>query len=145
MKERRTGELIGAVIGNLIAIVLVNTVLLWRHYTNGVILSSWVQILWAANLAIVVQIIGNVLLALYRPARMYSFIQALFAAVNLASIIVFYIVFPLDFAPIAGSWLNTVVKAVLIAAMAGTAIGLIVSVARAAAGTPYAQTADKEP
>jgi hypothetical protein len=145
MKERRIGELVGAVIGNLIAIVLVNTVLLWRHYTNGVILSSWVQILWAANLAIVVQIIGNILLALYRPARMYSFIQALFAAVNLVSIIVFYIVFPLDFTPITGNWLNGVAKAVLIVAMAGTAIGLVVHVARAAAGTPYAQTAKKEP
>ncbi len=124
-------------------LVFVNTVLLWRHATNGVILSSWVEILWAADLALVVQVIGNVLLAVYRPARLYSFIQAIFAAVSLVSVIVFYVVFPLDFALIAGDWLNTVARIVLIVAMAGTAISLVVNLVRAVAGTQYAQTTNK--
>ena len=56
VKEKRTGELVGSIVGNVIAIVIVNSVLLWRQYTHGVVLESWVDILWAANLSFLVQI-----------------------------------------------------------------------------------------
>lgn len=138
MKEKRTAEFVGSVIGNLIVIAIINTALLWRRYTNGVVLESWADILWAANLSLVVQIIGNILLAMYRPARVYSFIQACFTAAGLLSIIVFYIVFPLDFSLVVGNWLNTLARAVLIVAMGGASIGLVVNLARAASGAQYA-------
>ncbi len=97
MKEKKTIGFVGAIIGAIIGLVIVNTVPLWSHLTNGVILDSWVNILWAANLSMVVQIIGNFILAVYRPARLYSFLQAIFSAVGLLSLIVFFNVFPLDF------------------------------------------------
>ncbi len=141
MKEKRTSELVGSVVGNLIAIAIVNTVLLWRQYTNGVVLESWVDILWAANLSLIVQIVGNILLALYRPARFYSLMQAIYAGLGFVSVLVFYLVFPLDFSHVAGAWLNTLCRALLIVGMAGTTIGFVVQLARAASGTPYAQAA----
>jgi hypothetical protein len=144
MKEKKTADLVGSVIGNIIGIVFVNTVLLWRQYTNGVVLESWIDILWAANLSLIVQIVGNILLAMYRPARLYSLLQAVDAALGFVSILVFYFVFPLDFSRVAGDWLNTLTKAALIVAMAGTTIGMVVHLARAASGAQYASVVTEQ-
>lgn len=130
MKEKKAGELVGAVVGNIIALAVINTVLLWRQHTQGVILESWVSILWAANLSLIVQLAGNAILAFYRPARFYSFLQLVFAALGLLSIFVFYSVFPLDFAAISLSWINTLVRVVLWVGMAGTAIAIVVWLVR---------------
>jgi hypothetical protein len=143
LKEKKTSEFIGAAIGNLIAIAIVNTVLLWHQYTHGVVLDTWINILWAANLSLIVQIVGNIVLAVYRPARAYSLKQAVHSAVGLVSIIVFFVVFPLDFSQIGVGWLNTLLKAILIAAMAGTSIGIVVHVARAASGVQYSVAPSK--
>jgi hypothetical protein len=58
--------------------------------------------------------------------------------VGLVSVIVFFIVLPLDFSQIGVGWLNTLLKAILIAGMAGTSIGVVVHVSRAASGAQYA-------
>jgi hypothetical protein len=137
MKQKKTAEFVGSAIASVIGLVLVNTVLLWRHLTNGVVLGTWVDILWASNLSFLVQLVGSIVLATYRPARLHSFIMALQAVFGLVSVIVFYLVFPLDFSRLVGEWLNTVVKAALIVAMAGTSIAVIVEAVRAMAGTPY--------
>jgi hypothetical protein len=50
MKEKKTSECIGAMIGGIIGLIVVNSVPLWAHLTNGIILESWTKILWAANL-----------------------------------------------------------------------------------------------
>ncbi len=137
MKEKKTIGFVGAIIGAIIGLVIVNTVPLWSHLTNGVILDSWVNILWAANLSMVVQIIGNFILAVYRPARLFSFLQAIFSAVGLLSLIVFFNVFPLDFSQLVGSWFNLLLKIVLIVAMIGSLIAVLVNMVRAISGTQY--------
>ncbi len=137
MNEKRTAGFVGSAIASAIGIVIVNTVPLWSHLTRGIVLGSWVDILWAANLAMTIQIIGNVLLAIYRPARLYFFVQAIHAAVGFLSVIVCYVVFPLDFSHVAGYWLNNLVRGVLLVAMAGTLIALVVNLVRAASGTQY--------
>jgi hypothetical protein len=137
VKEKRTGELVGSIVGNVIAMVIVNTVLLWRQYTHGVVLESWVDILWAANLSCLVQIAGTLLLALYRPARLYALMELLFSMAGLLSVIVFYIVFPLDFSILVGPWLNTLLRVVMIVGIGGAAIGVIVWLVRFIAGKDY--------
>jgi hypothetical protein len=137
VKEKRTGELVGSIVGNVIAIVIVNSVLLWRQYTHGVVLESWVDILWAANLSFLVQIAGTLLLALYRPARLYALMELLFSMAGLLSVIVFYIVFPLDFSLLVGPWLNTLLRVVMIVGIGGAAIGVIVWLVRFIAGKDY--------
>jgi hypothetical protein len=143
MKERKTVDFVGAIIGAIIGLIIVNSVPLWSHLTHGVILDSWVNILWAANLSMIFQIIGNIILAIYRPARLYSFIQAVLTAAGLVSVIVFYQVFPLDFSQLVGNWLNLLVKGALILAMFGTALGMIIYLVRAIVGTKYTQTTEK--
>ena len=137
MKEKKTSELVGGMIGNVIALVIVDCVLIWRQWTHGVILDTWSQILWAANLSLAMQVVGNLVLAFYRPARLYAFLQAVFAAAGFVSIVVFYVVFPLDFSAVGLGWLNTLARIVLIVAMAGAVIGFVVQLVRCVAGTPY--------
>ncbi len=137
MKEKRTGELVGSVIWNIIAIVFVNSVLLWRQYTHGVVLESWAEILWAANLSFAVQAAVSLALSFYRPAWLYSFLQLIATAAGLVSVIVFFVVFPLDFSVVVGSWLNTLVKILLIVGIGGTSIGLIVWLVRLLTGRGY--------
>jgi hypothetical protein len=144
MKEKKTMEFVGAILGAIIGLAIMNTVPLWLHLTNGVILESWVNILWAVNLSMTVQIAGNLILAIYRPARLYAFIQAIFATTGLIGVIVFYTVFPLDFSVIVGNWLNLLVKVVLIIAMVGTSISIIVNLVRTVLGTQYTPAVQKE-
>jgi hypothetical protein len=137
MKEKKTSEFVGAIIGAIIGIIFVNSVPAWQYRTNGVILVTWVNILWAANLSMIVQILGNLALAIYRPARLYSFLQAIIAFVGLGSTIVFYWVFPLDFSQIVGNWLNILVRVLMVIGMVGSLIAIGVHLVRTILGTPY--------
>jgi len=134
MKEKKTAELTAATIANAVFAVALNLVPLWRPYTRGVVLEDFVRILWAANISFLVQIAGNLSMIFYRPPRFAAFVQAVGTAAGLLSIIVFYVVFPLDFAQIGLAWINAALKIVLIAGMAASAIGLIVQTAQLAAG-----------
>ncbi len=139
MKEQTTGHFVGAILGNVFGILLFNSVLLWRTYTRGVILDTWIDILWATNLSLGIQMLGNLLLAFYRPPRFYALMRALFAAASLLSVIVFYIVFPLDFSGIVGAWLNTLLKVLLFVSMAVAMITAIVHLVRFIAGPGHGE------
>jgi len=143
MKEKKTAEFIGAIIGAVIGMTFVNSVLFWRQYTDGVILKSWADILWAANLSMMVQILGNFVLAFYRPARLYWLLQGIIAIAGLISVIVFFNVFPLDFSQVGAGWLNILTKVAMIAAMFGTSIGILVYLVRTVLGTQYKPAQDK--
>jgi hypothetical protein len=125
MKERKTGEFIIAIIANIVVLGLVNSLPFWRHLTRGVVLESWVDILWAMNLSLIVQIVGNIILAINRPFRQYAFFQVVFGAATLVSAIVFFIVFPLDFSQVAGNWLNTLARVLVIVGIAGASISIL--------------------
>jgi len=134
MKEKKTGQLIGAIFGDIVGIVLVNSVMIWRQWTQGVILETWMDILWAANLSLIVQLAGNLLLIFYRQRAFSVFMDVVFSAVSLISLIVFFIVFPIDFSVLVGDWLNTVLKVIVIVGMGGTFIGFVVNLVRLLTG-----------
>ncbi len=144
MKEKRTGDFAGAVIGNIIMLVFMNTVLLWRQHTHGVILESWANVLWAADISLGAQIVGNLLLCFFRPQWFSALMRAAFSATGLMSIIVFYVVFPLDFSLLVGAWLNTLLKVLMMIGMAGTLIGLVVELARFLRTAGRASSQDRE-
>jgi hypothetical protein len=134
MKEKKSAELTFSAIANTVLVVLLNSVPLWRQYTRGVVLEDFVQILWAANISLLAQISGNLSMIFYRPPRFAAFVQVLTTAAGFLSIIVFYVVFPLDFSQVGLPWINAVLKIVLIAGMAGAAIELIVQTVQLAVG-----------
>jgi hypothetical protein len=137
MKEKKPIEFVVAVFVNIVMLVGINAWKLWQPWTRGVILDSFADILWAANLSIIVQIVGNGLLILFRPPRLYAFLQAVFTAVGLVSIIVLFLVFPLDFSHIVGSWMNLLFKVALIIGMVGSSIAIFVHLIRTLTGTAY--------
>ena len=137
MKEKKTSVCIGAMIGAVIGMAIVNSVPLWRNLTNGIILESWTKILWAANLSMILQVIGNLVLTIYRPARLCSFIQLMMALVGLVSVCVFYQVFPLDFSRVVGNWVNLLTKGLLMVGIVGSIIAIIVHLVRTILGTQY--------
>lgn len=130
VKEHRTGEYVGSAFGNVVALFLVNMVLLWRPWMHGAVLESWVDILWAADLSIALQIVGNLVLAFYRPAWLNALMRVVFSAAGLLSLIVFWVVFPLDFSALVGEWLNLVIRVALAIGMAATAVVGIVQLVR---------------
>lgn len=134
MKEKKTAELTASVVGNAICAVLFNTVPLWRQYTHGVVLDDFVRVLWAVNLSLLVQIAGNLSMIFYRPPRFAAAAQILGTAAAFMSIIVFFVVFPLDFSVVGAAWANSLLKIALIAGMAGAALGLIVLTVQLAVG-----------
>ena len=144
MKEKKTSGYVGSVIANLVMLEFVNTIPLWRHLTRNVILASWTDVLWALNLAIGVAILGNLLLAYYRPARLQFFFGMLFSATNILSASVLYRVFPLNFSQIVGDWLNTLVKALFIVGIVGASIAFVVYLVRFIAGDRHTVSPTRE-
>ena len=134
MKEKKSAELTASAIANTVFVVLLNSVPLWRQYTQGVVLEDFVRILWAANVSLLVQISGNLSMIFYRPPRFAAFVQVLGTAAAFLSIIVFFVVFPMDFSQVGAAWANSALRIVLIAGMAGAALGLIVQTIQLAVG-----------
>jgi len=137
MKEKKTGEFIGSVIGAIFGLIIMNTYMIWQGYTNGVVLDSWFDILWAANLSMIVALIGNLLLVVYRPASMYSFVQLVISAASVLSAFVFFNIFPVDFAQIGLGWLNNVLRILTIIGMVGGGISVLVYFVRLITGRQY--------
>ena len=134
MKEKTTAQLTASSIANIVGIVLFNTVPIWRQYTQGVVLEDFARILWAANISFLVQLAGNVSLMFYRPPRFAALVQILTSTAALLSLIVFFVVFPLDFSQIGVPWVNSALKIVLIVGMGATGLALVVQAIQLAAG-----------
>ena len=126
MREKKTGELTTSVVANAVCAVLFNTSALWRQYTQGVVLDDFIRVLWAVNLSLLVQVAGSMAMIFYRPPRFAAVAQLLGTAAAVLSMIVFYVVFPLDFSLVGAAWVNSLIHVVLIAGMAGGGIGLLV-------------------
>ncbi len=139
MKEKNTADFAGSVIGAIIGLIIMNTYMIWQKYTHGVVLDSWFTILWASNLSMVVALIGNLLLAVYRPARLYSFVQLIISLASILSVFVFYGIFPLDFAQIGLGWINNVLRILMVVGMVGGSISVIVYLVWLLTGKQYKQ------
>ena len=126
MREKKTGELTASAVGNAVCAVLFNTFPLWRQYTQGVVLDDFIRVLWAVNLSLLVQLAGSLAMIFYRPPRFAAVAQVLGTAAAVLSMIVFYVVFPLDFSVVGAAWANSVLRVALIAGMAGAGIGFLV-------------------
>ncbi len=137
MKEKKTVEFIGSIFGAIIGLIVMNTYLIWQRYTHGVVLDSWFNILWAANLSMVVSIVGNLLLAVYRPASMYSFVQMVISVTSVLSAFVFFTVFPVDFAQIGLGFFNYILRILTIVGMVGGSISVVVYLVWLLTGKQY--------
>ena len=83
------------------------------------------------DMALGVQIAGSIVLLFFHPLHLHHLFNAVFAVVNIVSTAVILAVFPFDFSMVTGTWLNTLVKAILIGAIVGLGISIIVNVIQA--------------
>jgi hypothetical protein len=120
-ERNRKGEYIGSIIGNLIALFIVNKLPDWHvKFIN----SHYQVVLYMLNIAILAKITGNILmLALeYRAVRYLCRIGMEIA--TFITLILFYYVYPFDFSAINGwQWLDHVLPILFI-------VGMVFSVLR---------------
>jgi hypothetical protein len=143
MKKKTTTHFIVLFVMEAVEMTLMNTVPLWLAYTQGVILPTWSAMLWAVNVSLIVRMACNLLLVFHRPARLYLFIQSLATAMGLLSIIVFLVVFPINFGAIGAAWLNTLVVVFSVIGLVGGTIGVIVNLVKAIRGSEYESETEK--
>jgi hypothetical protein len=124
---------VAAAIGAVILLVA-NLDAVWRPWTGGVITHAWPRFLWAINIAALVQLGGNTLLAFKRPERLRCGIEWLFAAAALGVAIAFAAIFPVELARIGGPWLDFAVRIVAVLGIAGAGLALVVQTVRVMLG-----------
>jgi hypothetical protein len=130
-KRRKTGEYAGAVIAHAILFFVVNKIPDW----NVVFLNSnYYTVLRILNIAIIVQMVGNLMLIFYHPVFLHEFTQALFSVFGLISLIFLLSFFPFDFEELGIEWLETVLRVIFIISLAASAISVVVHVIKGIAG-----------
>lgn len=124
---------VAAAVGAVI-LIAANLYEVWRPWTGGVITYTWPRFLWAVNVAAVMQLGGNTLLALKRPEPLRRTFEWLFAAAALGVAIAFVAVFPLELARVGGPWLDLTVRIVAVLGIAGAGLMLVVQTFRVLMG-----------
>jgi hypothetical protein len=132
--RRRSSEAIGTIVGNSLALLLINTHEVWRPWTLGVVTEQWAQAVATMNLACAVGIAGSALVLMFRSRALPLLVGCALAAASLASAAVVYTVFPFDFGALAMAWFDPVMRMILLIGLVGTAIGLVVRIVRLIVG-----------
>lgn len=114
---------------NLIGLVVLNTHETWRPLLGGVVTARFPEILWAANLSVAVQLVGNALLVVRAPPALRRVLEFVFAVLGLVSVSVTLSVFPFDLGRF-GTWSNVVARGILLVGVVGSAVGVLVSLVR---------------
>jgi hypothetical protein len=140
---------------NVVGLVLVNAHPLWRPWTGGLVTDAFAQTVWAANLVLAVQIVGNLVLLRVPAARWWAvpLTDVLFTAAGLLSLGVFVGVYPLDLDAVGlGEWtpalrfaLGVAVVAVLVALVVTIlrSVGAVLGGAPAPGGPPEPEPTDR--
>ena len=144
MKEKKTSELVASIVMGVIGLAFINTVLLWQPYTGGIILPSWKDILWAANLSTIVSILCAIALLCYRPVKFYLFLKMDEMTAALVSAAVFIAVYPFHFGAVGLDWLDTVMKILIGLGIFGSAVGIITNIVRLATNAGYTEKKEKK-
>jgi hypothetical protein len=115
----RKGEYIGSIVANLIFLLIVNKVPDWNL---SFITESYPSVLWAVNLSIFVQIVGNALLIFFDPRWLRHLANLAFNIFGVISIAVVYAIYPFNFAVFGMEWYDVAAKIMLLIALFATAI-----------------------
>jgi hypothetical protein len=126
-EKRSPAAYIAAVLANAALLWLVNKVPDWnlRFVTDG-----YAGVLWALNLSILVQLVGNGILIVLHPRFLHYLGQAVFNAVSVLATVLLVSVYPFDFSHLAEP-LDTIVKIALVIGAVGTGISGVVNLFRA--------------
>jgi len=114
-----SGYIASAVI-NAVLLWVMNQLPLWKPFF---LLDSYLDVLWAINMSLIVQIVLNLVLIFFHPLFFHYLIQTVFSLVSIVSLVWIVQVFPVDFSARLGDWFNTIFRIVLIIGIVGSLIG----------------------
>ncbi|BDZ68657.1 hypothetical protein [Methanobacterium ferruginis] len=123
-KEAKTSEFIGAIIGNIIILYIVNSLLSWNL---SFIAPSFQDVLWIFNLSLSATIIANIIFLLYHPGWFRSIIQIILNILGFWVCYFLYTIFPFTFSQIIFAYF---LKFALIVAMIVIVIASLVEVVK---------------
>jgi len=123
-KEAKTSEFIGAIIGNIIILFIINNLLSWNL---SFIAPSFQDVLWIFNISLSATIIANIIFLLYHPGWFRSIIQIILNTLGFWVCYLLYTIFPFTFSQIIFAYL---LKFALIIAMIAIIIASLVEVVR---------------
>lgn len=115
-------------------LVCVNAHSVWRPWLGGVVTEAFGQVVWAINVGLVVQILGDLLLSLTSPRPLRRFVDFLSSLAVALGAVVFYRVFPLDLSRF-GQQVPVVAHLALFAAVLAAALAVVIAFARFMAAT----------
>ncbi len=127
-KRRAPGPfryLVGA-FASILMLVALHLHPVWRPWTAGVITPAFANVVWAFDVSLALQLVGNGVLAVWRPRwlrRLFELVYTLAAALVIATL---YQVFPFDFAWL-GPGVELVARLILGLAIFAVAIAAVVN------------------
>src|SRR4030042_1758991 len=103
--------------GGAVAPAVLNAVMLWVMNQLPVwkpffLLDSYLDVLSAINMSLIVQIILNLVLVFFHPLFFHHLIQTVFSLVSIIALLWIVRVFPLDFSSRLGDWFNILFRVV---------------------------------
>jgi hypothetical protein len=113
------GYVVSAVL-NAVMLWVMNQLPVWKPFF---LLDSYLDVLWAINMSLIVQIILNLVLVFFHPLFFHHLTQTVFSLLSFIALLWIVRVFPLDFSSRLGDWFNVLFRVVLIVALVGTLIG----------------------
>jgi hypothetical protein len=121
--SNRPSAYIGAVIFNAIFLYVLNRLPDWNV---PLLTEAFRDVLWAINLSLIVQIVGNFALIFHHPLILHHQAHIAFHTVSVVAIYTLYRAFPFDFSPIPIAWFGIFFRVVLIFALISTIVSGVV-------------------
>lgn len=136
VSPKSVGEAIAAAVVNGLVLWVLNHDETWRPWTHGVVTDAWASVLPWLNVATVVQLAGNLLVAIFRAPLFGRVMEVVLTAAGVLGALALIDVYPFQFSRIAGPWLDLVVQLLLLLGVVGGSIGVLVAAVRVFTGGP---------
>lgn len=122
--SKKRGDYIGSIIGNVIAIIIVNNILKWNL---PFIKETFAECIFVLNLSITANIFGNALLIAFDTRFMRNLVNLILSIFGLIATYTVYRIYPFDFEKFLGFYfLDVILKIILLISVIVTGIKIIV-------------------
>jgi hypothetical protein len=134
MRAKSTAHYAVTALVSAVLLCVANLYEAWLPLTRGVVTHDFPALLWALNLALAVQLVGNLVLARFRPERLTLWVDWAVALCNLVSAVMVVRVFPFELSRVGGPWLDFAARVLAMVGVAVQAISFGVATVKALLG-----------
>lgn len=130
-KDRRPNRPVNYILGGILDGVMLWVVHQVPRWRIPFVTAEYPRILPAITVALAAQMVFYAVLIVAHPLWLHYLAQAVYAVLSAVALGVMLRVFPFAFAPLAGGWLDSAVRILLIVALVGTLISVAVNLVQA--------------